>query len=278
MSSAIKSAVHSVSVGKTETTHGDQTASKAKETVQQEVPGLPKDQQEKLKQTKQIENKFIETAVRARTDIRHETEPVKEKLHSAKTGLSDGASKAAKEAKKAAAPKITEEAKLNRGMKKPSDAERKEIHNAIQSGDKEKAIKLAIKYYGIDTSSAKGVKYDPNHPKIGSYSKETDEIKLGTSAFWSNGKISPDKLAAVIHHETIHARHTKDPKEEQGQTEQGRWAEHTEIWDESIRAAKGIDIEKGVLEEMELYRRDHYYGLRQENRAKVDQGKYDDVK
>jgi hypothetical protein len=250
--SSVKTITERVPIARAEPDDAGSSKSQQPLPPRQESLHPSAEQRERYKNAKKTESKFTESAARSRPDLKHETN-------------------------KAGKKPIIEEAKLVRTLRKPSPEQLKEIHNAIQAGDKDKAINLAIKYYNIDTSAAKSIQYDKNIRHPGNHNPNTDEIKVGTSAFWAKGKISPEKLAAVIYHETIHARHSKDPNQQVGTTKQGQWADHLEVWDKTIQAARNAGMGKDVIDEMELYRRDHYYGLTPENRKKVDKGDYNSI-
>jgi hypothetical protein len=113
------------------------------------------------------------------------------------------------------------------GLTKPTKAQLDEIRSAIKDGDKEKAIKLTIKYYNIDTSGAQQVKYIGGVKKEGAASAENKNFKeIGTGTHMRNGKISieigdesfqfqgkdsPEWLAAAIDHESFHAKNHFKP-------------------------------------------------------------------
>jgi hypothetical protein len=172
----------------------------------------------------------------------------------------------------------TDEAKRMYSMRNPTEAQKKEIADTIRAGDKQKAIDLTLKYYGIDSSAASSIKYDQHMSEIASFDPATKEIKLRTDAFYSQAQISPDKLASVLYHQNTHARHNADPKEELGKTDQGASAEEIEIFDENISRAQAAGIQQSVIDELEYYRRIHYRSLNPENKQKIDKGQYDDVK
>jgi uncharacterized Zn-binding protein involved in type VI secretion len=84
--------------------------------------------------------------------------------------------------------------------RRPTPAEIQEIQDAIDAGDNQRAIDLAIQYYGIDVSNvANGVQYDPTETNYGTTDFDGD-VRLGPLAL-----TSPEVLASTLVHETTHA-------------------------------------------------------------------------
>jgi hypothetical protein len=97
----------------------------------------------------------------------------------------------------AAAPAVTTQANATR---KPTAAEIAEIQAALDANQRQRAINLAIRYYGIDTSNVpNGVTYDPTESNYG-VTDFNGDVRLGPAAM-----ASPAMLASTIVHETTHS-------------------------------------------------------------------------
>src|SRR5947209_6787895 len=83
---------------------------------------------------------------------------------------------------------------------RPTATQLQAIQDAINAGDGQTAIDLAVAAYGIDTSNVPGgVRYDPTEPNYGVTNFD------GTMALGPAAVASPDVLATTIVHETTHA-------------------------------------------------------------------------
>jgi hypothetical protein len=83
--------------------------------------------------------------------------------------------------------------------RKPTAAEVQEIQDALDAGDQQRAIDLAIEYYGIDTHNAPTIGFDPTE---GDYA--TTDFQ-GNISVGPQGASSPEVLASTIVHETTHS-------------------------------------------------------------------------
>ena len=186
------------------------------------------------------------------------------------------------------------------GLTKPTKAQLDEIRSAIKDGNKEKAIQLTIKYYNIDTSGAQEVKYAP--PKqvgasgaAGTENKEFKEINTGThmrngkisidigdESFQFQGKDSPEWLAAVIYHESFHAKnHFKSDKPvfvteapntgtpEEAKMKQQEIAEEVQAYQTEQKAADKLGLSEEMLTEVNDRQNKMYAMLTDENRGPI---------
>lgn len=142
-----------------------------------------------------------------------------------------------------------------------------QVQEAIDAGEYQRAIELAIQLYEIDTSDANGVPtYDPNQSGV-SITHDDGSVEIGDGFF-----SSPGLLASVIGHEMVHTH----------QLAEGRWyledqgviMNEVEAYDwELTHAAENGLTQPEIEEAQEL--RDAYYGLlTQDYQALADQGIY----
>lgn len=157
----------------------------------------------------------------------------------------------------------------------PTASEKAEIDAALKSGDQQKAIDLATKYYGIDTTNVTGgVKYDPTESDYGSTGFD-GKVKLGPSA-----TSSPEVLASTIVHETTHANQAAANRT--ANTSLTDWPKGTVDYDESmayqseINSAKTTGVKNNKSEyALAVNRRDkHRNSLSPSQRPDYDKGKY----
>jgi len=162
--------------------------------------------------------------------------------------------------------------------KKPTDAQKKEVQDKINEGNREadatkkrklrqEAIELADKYYTPDNSNVKGEpKYDPSVSGEGVADKRGN-VKIGEDAFSSPGWLATSKM-----HEFLHCDQAKD----------GRWVDttkgenmnETEAYDKELKEAKKSGLTKDEIDEIKKRRKGYYDGLTAANKRKVDGGDY----
>ena len=181
------------------------------------------------------------------------------------------------------------------GLTKPTKAQVEEIRGAIKDGKKEEAIKLAIKYYNIDTSGAHEIKYvgkgkkeqaaatdNKDFKEIGTGTHNRNgkiSIEIGDESFEFKGKESPEWLAGAIYHESFHAKNHFKPDKPQIVSEppnsggaqdakmgQQEVAEEIQAYMNEQKAAGKLGLTEEMLSEINDRRNKLYAQLTPENR------------
>lgn len=159
----------------------------------------------------------------------------------------------------------------------PTAAEVQEIQDALDAGDEQKAIDLAIVYYGIDTRNVpNGVQFDPTNPNYG-VADFQGNVTIGPA-----GAASPEALASTIVHETTHAnqaavRRALDPTMTDWPPE-GASVDMDEAmaYDSELRSAGNTGLDRNAAEhQIASDRRDeHRNNLPPDDQTRFDNGGY----
>lgn len=149
------------------------------------------------------------------------------------------------------------------------DSRAREVQAAIDEGDYQRAIDLAIQLYDIDVSAVNGVPtYDPN---LGGAETHLDgTVVIGQGVF-----SSPGLLATVIAHEAFHAQQLADDRWFLEHEEQGFYMNEVEAYAWNLEHAGEFNMTEAEIADLQA-RYDTYYGLLlPEYQELVDQGIYD---
>ena len=143
-----------------------------------------------------------------------------------------------------------------------------QVQDAIDAGDYQRAIELAIDLYGIDISDANGVpSYAPGLSGT-SLTHEDGSVEIGPDFF-----DTPGLLASVIGHEMVHTH----------QLAEGRWyleeqgiiMNEVEAYDWELQQADENGLTQSEIDEVTQLRSLYYDLLTDENQELADQGIYD---
>ncbi len=157
----------------------------------------------------------------------------------------------------------------------PTAAEVQEIQDALDAGDNQTAIDLAVAYYGIDTANVPGgVQWDATESNYGTTTFD-GRVRLGPSAM-----ASPDVLASTIAHETTHSNQAAATRASNPALTD--WPNDTVDYDEAVaydtetRSAErtGLDQNPAELQLAESRRDNHYNNLPPERQNSFMNGGY----
>jgi hypothetical protein len=142
-----------------------------------------------------------------------------------------------------------------------------QVQEAIDAGDYQRAIELAIDLYGIDISDANGMPTYSSALSDTSVTYDDGAVEIGSSFF-----DTPGLLATTLGHEMVHTH----------QLAEGRWyleeqgviMNEVEAYDWELQNAAANGLSQSEIDEITLLRSLYYDALTEENRAVADQGIY----
>jgi hypothetical protein len=141
------------------------------------------------------------------------------------------------------------------------------VQEAIDAGDYQGAIELAIEHYGIDTSGVIGsVTYIPGLEGL-AFTRSDGVVGIGDGFF-----TSPGLLASVIGHEMVHIDQIHNGRDYPDG--QGDIMNEVEAYDWELDNAVANGLSQADLETAQEIRALYYDELTDENKALVDQGIY----
>jgi len=142
-----------------------------------------------------------------------------------------------------------------------------QVQEAIDAGDYQRAIELAIDLYGIDISDANGVPTYSSALSDTSVTYDDGSVEIGSDFF-----DTPGLLATTLGHEMVHTH----------QLTEGRWyleeqgviMNEVEAYDWELQNAGANGLSESEIEEITLLRSLYYDALTEENQALADQAIY----
>ncbi|HLF81021.1 MAG TPA: hypothetical protein VI410_04565 [Anaerolineales bacterium] len=149
------------------------------------------------------------------------------------------------------------------------DPRARDVQEAIDEGDYQRAIDLAIQLYNIDVTAVSGVPaYDPN--TAGAETRIDGTVVIGRGVF-----SSPGLLATVIAHEAFHAQQLADNRWFLEHEEQGFYMNEVEAYAWNLAHAQEFNLTEEEIADLQA-RYDTYYAvLLPEYQELADQGIYD---
>jgi len=157
--------------------------------------------------------------------------------------------------------------------KRPTAAQIQEVQDAIDAGNNQQAIDLAINYYGIDVSNVpNGVQFDATEKAYG-VTDFQGNIDLGPAAM-----ASLEELASAIVHETTHANQAAAQRA--ADPTLTNWPNDTVDTDEAmaydseLRSAPNTGLTRNAGETEAVRRNEHYNDLSPSEQADFDNGTY----
>lgn len=144
-----------------------------------------------------------------------------------------------------------------------------EIQRLIDSGKKQEALDKALEVFAIDTSHAKSITYDSSVSGEGAAQKD-GTVGIGDDAFKS-----PGWLASSAGHEVeVHVSQ---------QAHLGKWytgaigtpLQEVQAYDYEVASGDRYGLSADEKKDVADRRDDHYNGLPQEYKDRVDAGNYD---
>lgn len=142
-----------------------------------------------------------------------------------------------------------------------------QVQEAIDAGDYQHAIELAIDLYGINISDANGMPTFSSALTDTSVTHDDGTVEIG-SAFFA----TPGLLATTLGHEMVHTH----------QLAEGRWyleeqgviMNEVEAYDWELQNAAANGLSQAELDEITYLRSLYYDALTVDNQALADQGVY----
>ena len=142
-----------------------------------------------------------------------------------------------------------------------------QVQEAIDTGDYQQAIELAIDLYGIDISDANGMPTYSTALSDTSVTYDDGTVEIGSDFF-----TTPGLLATTLGHEMVHTH----------QLAEGRWyleeqgviMNEVEAYDWELQNAAANGLSQAEIDEITLLRSLYYDVLTAENQALADQGIY----
>jgi hypothetical protein len=142
-----------------------------------------------------------------------------------------------------------------------------QVQEAIDAGDYQRAIELAIDLYEIDISDANGPPTYSSALSDTSVTHDDGTVEIGSDFF-----ATPGLLATTLGHEMVHTH----------QLAEGRWyleeqgviMNEVEAYDWELQHADANGLSGSEIEEITLLRSLYYDALTEENQALADQGNY----